>query len=141
MANPTKSDSNTGRKSKGSPSAKKKISVPSAGNVHIQATYNNTIVTITDAQGNALSWASAASCGFKGARKSTPFAAQQASTKAAQTVMAGGMKSVIVYVKGPGPGRESAIRALNLLGMTVMSIIDRTPITHNGCRAPKHRRI
>ena len=128
-------------KPKSSAAPKKKSSVPSMGIVHIQATYNNTIVTITDSQGNTVAWATAASCGYKGARKSTPFAAQQAAAKAAGIVVPLGMKSVIVYVKGPGAGRESAIRALPLAGLVVVSLTDCTPITHNGCKAPKHRRV
>ena len=111
------------------------------GQVHIQATFNNTIVTITDANGNAISWASAGELGFKGSRKSTPFAAQSAAETAAKAAMEHGLKTVEVYVKGPGSGRESAIRALETVGLTVTMIKDVTPIPHNGCRPPKRRRV
>ena len=111
------------------------------GQVHIQATFNNTIVTITDANGNAISWASAGELGFKGSRKSTPFAAQMASETAAKAAMEHGLKSVDVYVKGPGSGRESAIRALETVGLSITMIKDVTPIPHNGCRPPKRRRV
>ena len=111
------------------------------GAVHIQSTFNNTIVTITDTQGNALSWASAGGLGFRGSKKSTPFAAQTASETAAKLAVDQGMKSVEVFVKGPGPGRESAIRALETAGLTVTMIKDVTPIPHNGCRPPKRRRV
>ncbi len=111
------------------------------GAVHIRATYNNTIVTITDLNGNAVSWASAGELGFKGSRKSTPFAAQQASETAAKIAVEHGMKTVEVYVKGPGQGRESAIRALETAGLSVVLIRDVTPIPHNGCRPPKRRRV
>ena len=111
------------------------------GTVHIQSTFNNTIVTIADMQGNAVSWASAGEMGFKGSRKSTPFAAQTAAETAAKAAMEHGMKTVEVYVKGPGSGRESAIRALESVGLTVTLIKDVTPIPHNGCRPPKRRRV
>ena len=111
------------------------------GAVHIQATFNNTIVTITDAQGNALSWASAGELGFKGSRKSTPFAAQSASETAAKAAMEHGLKTVEVFVKGPGAGRESAIRALETVGLQITMIKDVTPVPHNGCRPPKRRRV
>lgn len=111
------------------------------GTVHIQSTFNNTIVTIADMQGNAVSWASAGEMGFRGSRKSTPFAAQTAAETAAKTAMEHGMKTVEVYVKGPGAGRESAIRALETVGLTVTLIKDVTPIPHNGCRPPKRRRV
>ena len=111
------------------------------GAVHIQATFNNTIVTITDAQGNALSWASAGELGFKGSRKSTPFAAQSASETAAKAAMEHGLKTVEVFVKGPGAGRESAIRALEAVGLQITMIKDVTPVPHNGCRPPKRRRV
>ena len=111
------------------------------GAVHIQATFNNTIVTISDAEGNTLSWASAGELGFKGSRKSTPFAAQSAAETAAKAAMEHGLKTVEVYVKGPGSGRESAIRALETVGLTVTMIKDVTPIPHNGCRPPKRRRV
>ena len=111
------------------------------GVVHIQATFNNTIVTITDVNGNAISWASAGELGFKGSRKSTPFAAQSASETAARAAVEHGLKSVEVYVKGPGSGRESAIRALETVGLQITLIKDVTPIPHNGCRPPKRRRV
>ena len=111
------------------------------GAVHIRATFNNTIVTITDAQGNAISWASAGELGFKGSRKSTPFAAQSASETAAKAAMEHGLKTVEVFVKGPGAGRESAIRALEAVGLQITMIKDVTPVPHNGCRPPKRRRV
>ena len=111
------------------------------GVAHIHSTFNNTIVTITDPHGNAISWSSAGALGFKGSRKSTPFAAQMASEAAAKAAMDHGMKSVDVSVKGPGPGREAAIRALQAAGLEVNSIKDVTPIPHNGCRPPKRRRV
>jgi small subunit ribosomal protein S11 len=113
----------------------------SSGVVHIQSTFNNTIITITDAAGNVISWSSAGGRGFKGARKSTPFAAQTASEDAVKKAMLQGMKNVEVYVKGPGPGRESALRALQAAGLTITTIKDVTPIPHNGCRPPKRRRV
>ena len=111
------------------------------GSAHIQSTFNNTIVTITDVQGNAVSWASSGELGFRGSRKSTPFAAQTAAETAAKAAMEHGMKSVDVYVKGPGAGREAAIRALQGAGLEVSMIKDVTPIRHNGCRPPKRRRV
>ena len=111
------------------------------GAVHIQSTFNNTIVTITDPQGNAVSWASAGEMGFRGSRKSTPFAAQTAAETAAKVAIDHGMKTVEVYVKGPGSGREAAIRALQTVGLEVTMIKDVTPIPHNGCRPPKRRRV
>ena len=111
------------------------------GVVHIHASFNNTIITITDRQGNALSWATAGGSGFRGSRKSTPFAAQVASERAATAAQEFGLKSVDVMVKGPGPGRESAVRALNAAGLKVTNITDVTPIPHNGCRPPKKRRV
>ncbi|MEE1018040.1 MAG: 30S ribosomal protein S11 [Acutalibacteraceae bacterium] len=111
------------------------------GCVHIQSTFNNTIVTITDTQGNTLSWASAGELGFRGSRKSTPFAAQNAAETAAKAAMEHGLKSVEVFVKGPGSGREAAIRALQTAGLEVTLIKDVTPIPHNGCRPPKRRRV
>ena len=111
------------------------------GTVHIQSTFNNTIVTITDTQGNAISWASSGGLGFRGSRKSTPFAAQTAAETAAKAAMEHGLKSVEVYVKGPGSGREAAIRALQTVGLEVKMIKDVTPIPHNGCRPPKRRRV
>lgn len=111
------------------------------GNVYIQATFNNTIVTITDLSGNAISWASAGGLGFKGAKKSTPYAAQTTAETAATKAMESGLSEVHVYVKGPGVGRESAIRSLGALGLRVKSIKDVTPIPHNGCRPQKKRRV
>ena len=111
------------------------------GQAHIQSTVNNTIVTITDMQGTAVSWASAGELGFRGSRKSTPFAAQTAAETAAKIAMDHGMKTVEVYVKGPGSGREAAIRALQGAGLEVSMIKDVTPIPHNGCRPPKRRRV
>ena len=108
---------------------------------HIYASFNNTIITITDRQGNALSWATSGSSGFRGSRKSTPFAAQVAAEKPANIAQEFGMKNVDVLVKGPGPGRESAVRALHAVGFKVNSITDVTPIPHNGCRPPKKRRV
>lgn len=119
---------------------KEKKNIPS-GIVHIQSTFNNTIVTITDPAGNIVSWSSAGVQGFKGSRKSTPFAAQLAAEDAAKKAMEHGMKNVEVYVKGPGAGRESAIRSLQAVGFNVMAIKDVTPIPHNGCRPPKRRRV
>ncbi|MCD7722523.1 MAG: 30S ribosomal protein S11 [Clostridiales bacterium] len=111
------------------------------GTVHIQSTFNNTIVTIADMQGNAISWASAGEMGFRGSKKSTPFAAQTAAETAAKAAMEHGLKTVEVYIKGPGSGRESAIRALETAGLSVTLIRDVTPIPHNGCRPPKRRRV
>jgi small subunit ribosomal protein S11 len=111
------------------------------GIAHIKSTFNNTIVTITDPQGNALSWASAGTQGFKGSRKSTPFAAQMAAEQAARQAMEHGVREVEVYVKGPGSGREAAIRSLQTAGLEVSVIKDVTPIPHNGCRPPKRRRV
>lgn len=111
------------------------------GSAHIQSTFNNTIVTITDVQGNAISWASSGELGFRGSRKSTPFAAQSAAETAAKLAMEHGMKTVDVFVKGPGAGREAAIRALQSAGLDVSMIKDVTPVPHNGCRPPKRRRV
>jgi small subunit ribosomal protein S11 len=111
------------------------------GVVHIQSTFNNTIITITDPTGNVVAWSSAGTQGFKGSRKSTPFAAQMAASDAAKKAMEHGMKNVEVYVKGPGPGRESALRSLQATGFNVIVIKDVTPIPHNGCRPPKRRRV
>ena len=111
------------------------------GAAHIQSTFNNTIVTITDVQGNAISWASAGGLGFRGSRQATPYAAQMVSETAAKAAMEHGLKTVEVYVKGPGQGRESAIRALQAAGLEVNMIKDVTPIPHNGCRPPKRRRV
>ena len=112
------------------------------GIAHVHASFNNTIITITDRQGNALGWATAGGSGFRGSRKSTPFAAQVAAERVAlETIESHGMSSVDVYIKGPGPGRESAIRAMNGAGLKINSISDVTPIPHNGCRPPKKRRV
>ncbi len=111
------------------------------GVVHIQSTFNNTIVTVADMQGNAISWASAGEMGFRGSKKSTPFAAQTAAETAARAAMEHGLKTVEVYIKGPGSGREAAIRALETAGLSVTLIRDVTPIPHNGCRPPKRRRV
>lgn len=119
---------------------KVKKNVP-RGQAHIHATFNNTIVTMTDPQGNVINWASAGTVGFKGARKSTPFAARQAAQQAAKDAMENGMVEVDIFVKGPGPGREAAIRAIQAAGLRVRSIADVTPIPHNGCRPPKKRRV
>lgn len=113
----------------------------SSGQVHIAATFNNTIVTVTDNQGNTVSWGSAGSAGFKGSRKSTPFAARLAAEQAIKAAQAMGLQEVDVIVKGPGPGRENAIRAVQALGLRVLSITDITPVPHNGCRPPKKRRV
>jgi small subunit ribosomal protein S11 len=109
--------------------------------VHVHASFNNTIVLITDRQGNAISWSTSGAAGFKGSRKSTPFAAQVAADKAAQAAAEHGVKNVEVRIKGPGPGRESAVRALNAAGFKISNITDVTPIPHNGCRPPKRRRV
>ena len=123
-------------------SSKKKVKKSVVdGVVHIQASFNNTIITITDRQGNTLSWATSGGSGFRGSRKSTPFAAQVASERAGEAAKEFGLKNVDVLVKGPGPGRESAVRALNSVGFKVTSITDVTPIPHNGCRPPKKRRV
>ena len=111
------------------------------GVAHIHASFNNTIITITDRQGNALSWATSGGAGFKGSRKSTPFAAQIAAEQAGKAAQECGVKNVEVRIKGPGPGRESAVRALNAIGLKITSISDVTPVPHNGCRPPKRRRI
>jgi small subunit ribosomal protein S11 len=120
---------------------KKEKKVVHSGLVHVQASFNNTIVTISDQQGNVLSWSSAGSLGFRGSRKGTPFAAQQAAAKAAAAARDHGLRSVEVRVNGPGSGRESAIRALSSAGLGVTNIRDTTPIPHNGCRPPKKRRV
>ncbi|MBX6319102.1 30S ribosomal protein S11 [Pigmentiphaga sp.] len=113
----------------------------SDGIAHVHASFNNTIITITDRQGNALSWATSGGAGFKGSRKSTPFAAQVAAESAGRVAMEYGIKTLEVRIKGPGPGRESSVRALNALGIKISSISDITPVPHNGCRPPKRRRI
>jgi len=113
----------------------------SSGMVHVNSSFNNTMITITDAQGNTISWSSAGAMGFKGSRKSTPYAAQVAAEDAAKKAQDHGLKTVEVNVRGPGSGRESALRALQAVGLTVTSIRDTTPIPHNGCRPPKRRRV
>src|SRR3981189_594045 len=113
----------------------------SVGVVHVHASFNNTIITITDRQGNALAWATSGGQGFKGSRKSTPFAAQVAAESAGRVAMEYGVKNLEVRISGPGPGRESAVRALNALGLKISSIADGTPVPHNGCRPPKKRRV
>ncbi len=120
---------------------KKVKRVVTDGVAHIHASFNNTIVTITDRQGNALSWATSGGSGFRGSRKSTPFAAQVAADRAGQAALEYGLKNLEVKVKGPGPGRESAVRALNAVGYKITNINDVTPIPHNGCRPPKRRRV
>ncbi|WP_067729262.1 30S ribosomal protein S11 [Oceanobacillus damuensis] len=112
-----------------------------SGVAHIRSTFNNTIVTITDTRGNAVGWSSAGALGFKGSRKSTPFAAQMAAETAAKTAVENGMKTLEVTVKGPGAGREAAIRSLQAAGLEVTAIVDVTPVPHNGCRPPKRRRV
>ena len=129
-------DKQTGRRRGG---RRVKKNVP-RGQAYIHATFNNTIVTVTDLQGNVINWASGGAVGFRGARKSTPFAARQAARKAARDAMGNGMTEVDVYVKGPGPGREAAIRSIQAAGLRVRSIADVTPFPHNGCRPPKKRR-
>ena len=124
------------------PEAKKKIKrTVTDGVAHVYATFNNTIITITDRQGNALSWATAGGSGFRGSRKSTPFAAQVAAEKAGTRAKDFGIKNLDVLVKGPGPGRDSAVRSLNNVGFKINNISDVTPIPHNGCRPPKRRRV
>ncbi len=113
----------------------------SSGVVHVNASFNNTMITVTDAQGNTISWSSAGTMGFKGSRKSTPYAAQMAAEDAAKKAMEHGMQTVEVNVRGPGSGRESALRALQAAGLTVTAIRDTTPVPHNGCRPPKRRRV
>lgn len=121
--------------------AKKVKRTLSTGQVHIYASFNNTIVTITDTEGNTVTWGSAGSAGFKGSRKSTPFAARLAAEQAIKAAVAMGMQEVQLFVKGPGPGRESAIRAVQTMGLKVISMADVTPVPHNGCRPPKKRRV
>ena len=138
-------DKKAGEKGEAAPAAvkaRKKIKRQvSEGVAHIHASFNNTIVTITDRQGNTLAWATSGGSGFRGSRKSTPFAAQVAAEKAGVAAQEHGLRTVEVKVKGPGPGRESAVRALNACGLKVTSIADVTPIPHNGCRPPKKRRV
>jgi len=135
MANPN-------QQSAAAPKAKKRVKKNVAeGIAHIQASFNNTIVTISDRQGNVLTWATSGGAGFKGSRKSTPFAAQVASDKAGRAAQEYGVKALEIHVKGPGPGRDSAVRALYALGYEISNIIDVTPIPHNGCRPAKRRRV
>jgi small subunit ribosomal protein S11 len=131
-------DSKSTRRTSGARKAKRSLS---SGQVHINASFNNTIITITDQQGNTICWGSAGSVGFKGSRKSTPFAARMAAEQAIKTAMSFGLQEAEVYVKGPGPGRESAIRAVQAMGLKVTAITDLTPVPHNGCRPPKKRRV
>lgn len=121
--------------------AKKVKRTLSTGQVHILATFNNTIVTVTDTAGNVVTWGSAGSAGFKGSRKSTPFAARLAAEEALKAAMAMGLQEAELFIKGPGPGREAAIRAVQSLGLKITSIADLTPVPHNGCRPPKKRRV
>ena len=122
--------------------AKKKVKkVVVDGNAHVHASFNNTIITLSDRQGNVLSWATSGGAGFRGSRKSTPFAAQVAAEAAGKTALDYGLKNLEVRIKGPGPGRESSVRALNALGYKITNITDVTPIPHNGCRPPKKRRV
>jgi small subunit ribosomal protein S11 len=133
---------NTQQPATPAPKARKKVKKHVVDGVaHVHASFNNTIVTITDRQGNVLSWASAGGCGFRGSRKSTPFAAQVAAEKAGVAAMEHGVKALEVRVQGPGPGRESAVRSLNSVGFKISNIEDVTPIPHNGCRPPKKRRV
>jgi small subunit ribosomal protein S11 len=129
------------KQSGGAKSRKKAKRMVTDAIAHVHASFNNTVVTITDRQGNTLSWATAGGCGFRGSRKSTPFAAQVAAEKAGNAAQEYGVRTVEVRVRGPGPGRESAVRALNAAGLKVTSIEDVTPIPHNGCRPPKKRRV
>ncbi|HEY61577.1 MAG: 30S ribosomal protein S11 [Anaerolineales bacterium] len=121
--------------------AKKAKRMLSSGQIHIYATFNNTIITVTDKQGNTVCWGSAGSVGFKGSRKSTPFAARLATEQAVKKAMGMGLQEADIFVKGPGPGRDAAIRAIQALGLKVNSISDVTPVPHNGCRPPKKRRV
>jgi len=126
------------RRASGAKKGKRSLS---RGQVHIFASFNNTIVTVTDTDGNTISWGSAGSAGFKGSRKSTPFAARLAAEQAIKTAQQQGLQEVELYVKGPGPGRENAIRAVQAMGLKVLLIADITPVPHNGCRPPKRRRV
>lgn len=135
MAKPAESKAAAGR-----PRRRERKNITS-GVAHVNASFNNTMITITDAQGNTIAWSSSGSNGFKGSRKSTPYAAQMAAEDAGKKAMEHGMRTLEVEVKGPGSGRESALRALQTVGFTIMSIRDVTPIPHNGCRPPKRRRV
>jgi len=132
-----------GRSAKGArrPASKRTKRAPAQGQIHVHASFNNTIVTVTDQQGNTVSWGSAGTAGFKGSRKSTPYAARMAAQDAAKAAMDLGMTEVELFIKGPGPGREAAIRAIQSTGIKVRSIRDVTPVAHNGCRPPKKRRV
>ena len=134
-------DADNKNKKSSAPRKRKELKKVDKGQVHIQSTFNNTLVTITDANGNAVSWSSAGSLGYKGSRKGTPFAAQMAAETAAKAAKEHGLRSVEVYVKGPGAGRESAIRALSACDLEITLISDVSPIPHNGCRPPKRRRV
>ncbi len=138
MATKSQSSAQAAAASRARKKSKKNIS---DGIAHIHASFNNTIITITDRQGNALSWASSGGAGFKGSRKSTPFAAQVAAETAGRAAQECGIKNLDVQIRGPGPGRESSVRALNALGIKILQIQDVTPVPHNGCRPPKRRRI
>ena len=138
MATKGQSDAQQAAASRARKKARKNVTDAIA---HVHASFNNTIITITDRQGNALAWATSGGAGFKGSRKSTPFAAQVAAESAGRAAMECGVKNIDVQIKGPGPGRESSVRALNALGIKVLSIQDVTPMPHNGCRPPKKRRI
>lgn len=137
MAKPAAAEKSTGP-AKGKKKTKKNIV---SGVVHVNSTFNNTLVTITDAQGNVVSWSSSGTMGFKGSRKSTPYAAQMAAEDAGRKAQEHGMRDLDVRVKGPGSGRESALRALSNIGFNIRSIVDITPVPHNGCRPPKRRRV
>lgn len=126
---------------KGKKAKKRKVKVDADGLAYIQATFNNIIISLTNRAGEVISWASAGKAGFKGSKKNTPFAAQMSANSAASTAFEAGMRSAEVYVKGPGSGREAAIRALDGVGIRITKITDLTPIPHNGCRPPKHRRV
>ena len=129
-------------KKPGAAKSRKKVKrVVTDATAHVQASFNNTVITITDRQGNTLSWATSGGCGFRGSRKSTPFAAQVAAEAAGRAAQECGVRNLEVRIKGPGPGRESAVRALNALGFKIASISDVTPVPHNGCRPPKRRRV
>jgi small subunit ribosomal protein S11 len=142
MAQPQAKEKDAAASGSAAPRTKKKDRKNiSTGVVHVNSTFNNTIINISDQQGNTISWSSAGSQGFKGSRKSTPYAAQVAAEDAAKKAMEHGLKTVLVEVKGPGSGRESALRALQAVGLVVTSIVDVTPIPHNGCRPPKRRRV
>ncbi len=140
MPKPTTTGAAGGRRPRRGGPRRERRMVPQ-GQVHIQSTFNNTIVTVTDPMGNTLAWTSTGSAGFKGSRKSTPYAAQMAAAQAAKMAMDIGMREADVFLKGPGPGREAAIRSLQTTGLRVRSITDVTPIPHNGCRPPKKRRV